>query len=81
MKNQKVLKTGQKLDLLDLFEKPPSYNIKNKLISILYMSFKEEEEQPQTPLQWKRMMWMRNYNDRIKANKIIWIKKSNIIYK
>jgi len=43
------------------------------------MSFREEA--PQTQLQFNRMIWMRNYRARIKANEIIYIKKSNIIYK
>ena len=52
-----------------------------------------KEEQPQTKLQWNRMMYQRDYRRRIKdyteskeyieevkANETIWIKKSNIIY-
>jgi len=40
-----------------------------------------DEEQPQTNLQWNRMMYQRDYRRRIKANEVIYIKKSSIIYK
>jgi len=53
-----------------------------------------KEEQPQTKLQWNRMMYQRDYRRRIKdyreskeyreqekANEIIWIDKSKIIRK
>ena len=38
------------------------------------------EEQPQSSIQYNWMMYMRTYRDKIKKNKIIWIKKSNIVY-
>tara|TARA_R110002153_G_scaffold42788_3_gene121362 strand:+ start:883 stop:1086 length:204 start_codon:yes stop_codon:yes gene_type:complete len=52
-----------------------------------------KEEQPQTKLQWNRMMYQRKYRqsikdyreskeyrEQVKANETIWIKKSNIVY-
>ena len=39
------------------------------------------EEQPQTVLQWQRMLYQRDYRKKIKENEIIYIKKSNIINK
>lgn len=39
-----------------------------------------KDEQPQNRLQYNRMIYMRRYRDKIKANETIWIKKSNIIY-
>ena len=38
-------------------------------------------EQPQTLLQWNRMMWQRQYRAKIKENEIIYLKKSSIIKK
>ncbi len=37
------------------------------------------EAQPQSELQYRRMIYMRNYRERIKQNEIIYIKKSKII--
>ncbi len=34
---------------------------------------------PQSTKQYNRMLYMRTYREKIKKNKIIWIKKSNII--
>ena len=52
-----------------------------------------KEEQPQTKLQWNRMMYQRKYRqsikdyreskeyrEEVKTNETIWIKKSNIVY-
>lgn len=36
---------------------------------------------PQSVLQWNRMMWMREYRARLKANEVIYIKKNSIIKK
>ena len=38
-------------------------------------------EQPQTILQYRRMIYQREYRSKIKANEIIYIKKTNIITK
>lgn len=41
------------------------------------------EEQPQTILQWRRMLWMREYRKKIKENEIIYrkkIKENEVIY-
>jgi len=37
------------------------------------------EEQPQTVLQWQKMLYQRDYRARLKENEIIWIKKNSII--
>ena len=35
-------------------------------------------EQPQSVLQWRRMLYQRDYRKKIKENEVIWIKKTNI---
>ena len=72
------------------FQKPTGYkSINTSAITTLIT----QKEQPQSMMQWNRMMYQRKYRqsikdyreskeyrEQVKANETIWIKKSNIIY-
>ena len=41
----------------------------------------DNDASPQTILQWRRMIWMREYRKKIKENEIIYIKKIVLLKK